>query len=308
MVNPVNFNVITFNCATPFSVVPAEYPDCDPVFLDRIRRKNSILSLFTSWLRTSPIIVLQEVPYNWKQDFDRYFTKRDYTFHCMNYGQKKNGILGVGIAVPTSYTINPSEVEFIRVSDYIDDIDSLNDYSSENDVKSNIENAKKRANLVVRMKIHLNNGKAFYLYNYHMPCAFKTPLIQMLHIQALKRIIASFPDIPYILAGDMNILPTSKEYAFLTTNTLSMEDSQYFDTRLSITPKSSYLIANKEEPEFTCFNYTKFAGEFCGCLDYIFISDEFKVLKSHLLLTTTTELPNLDCPSDHLPLRTVLSL
>jgi endonuclease/exonuclease/phosphatase family metal-dependent hydrolase len=141
-----------------------------------------------------------------------------------------------------------------------------------------------------------------------MPCAFKTPLIQMLHIQALKKIIASFPDIPYILAGDMNILPTSKEYAFLMKNTLSMEDAQYFDTRLSITPKSSYLIANGTEPEFTCFNYTKFAGEFCGCLDYIFISDEFKVLKSHLLLMTTTELPNADCPSDHLPLRTVLSL
>lgn len=308
MENPVNFNIITFNCLTPFSGVPSEYPDCEPVFLDRIRRKNAILSLFTSWLRTSPIIVLQEVPYNWKQDFDRYFTKRDYTFHCMNYGQKKNGILGVGIAIPTFYEIDPTEVEFIRVADYIHDIDSLDDYSSDNEVESNIENAKKRANLVVRMKICLNNGKAFYLYNYHMPCAFKTPLIQMLHIQSLKRIIASFPDIPYILAGDMNILPTSKEYAFLTKNTLSTEDSQYFDTRLSITPKSSYFIANKEEPEFTCFNYTTFAGEFCGCLDYIFVSDEFKVLKSHLLLNTETELPNADCPSDHLPLRSVLSL
>jgi endonuclease/exonuclease/phosphatase family metal-dependent hydrolase len=43
-------------------------------------------------------------------------------------------------------------------------------------------------------------------------------------------------------------------------------------------------------------------------LDYIFVSDEFKVLKSHLLLMTETELPNRDCPSDHLPLRSVLSL
>ena len=291
--SPVNFNIITFNVGTPFSLTPSEYPDCDPAILDRIKRKNAILSLFTNWLRTSPIIVLQEVPYNWKQDFDRYFTKRYYTFHCMNYGQKKNGILGVGIAVPASYAIDPTEVEFIRVADYIDfDYDSSDDYSSDNEV----ENAKKRANLVIRMKIRLNNGKSFYLYNYHMPCAFKTPLVQILHIQALKRIIASFPDIPYILAGDMNVLPTSKEYEFLT------------DTTSPITLKSSYLIANKEEPNFTCFNYTTFGGEFCGCLDYIFVSDEFKVLKSHLLLTTTTELPNADCPSDHLPLRSVLSL
>ena len=297
----INFNVITFNCGTPFSLIPSEYPDCDPVILDRLRRKNAILSLMTSWLRTSPIILLQEVPYNWKQDFDRYFTKRGYTFYCMNYGQRTNGILGVGIAVPNSYEIDPIQVEFIRVADYIDDINPL-DYSSDNEVESNIENAKKRANLVVRMKIHLNNGKSFYLYNYHMPCAFKTPFVQMLHIQALKRIITSFPNIPYILAGDMNILPTSKEYAFLT------ENNQYFDTQLSITPKSSYFIANKEEPKFTCFNYTTFAGEFCGCLDYIFVSEEFKVLKSHLLLTTETELPNADCPSDHLPLRSVLSL
>jgi mRNA deadenylase 3'-5' endonuclease subunit Ccr4 len=297
--SPVNFNIITFNVGTPFSLVPSEYPDCDPAILDRIRRKNAILSLFTSWLRTSPIIVLQEVPYNWKQDFDRYFTKRGYTFYCMNYGQKTNGILGVGIAVPASYGINPEEVEFIRVADYIEfDYDSSDDYSSDNEVDTNIENAKKRANLVVRMKIHLNNGKAFYLYNYHMPCAFKTPLVQILHIRALKRIIASFPNIPYILAGDMNILPTSKEYEFLT-------DTQ---SPSSITLKSSYLIANKEEPEMTCFNYTTFGGEFCGCLDYIFVSEEFKVLKSHLLLTTETELPNADCPSDHLPLRSVLSL
>ncbi len=297
--SPVNFNVIAFNVGTPFSFTQSEYPDCDPSILDRIRRKNAILSLFTTWLRTSPIIVLQEVPYNWKQDFDRYFTKRNYTFHCMNYGQKKNGILGVGIAVPASYAINPEEVEFIRVADYINcdfNCDSSDDYSSDNEVDTNIENAKKRTNLVVRMKIRLNNGKAFYLYNYHMPCAFKTPLVQILHIDALKRIIASFPDIPYILAGDMNVLPTSKEYEFLT------------DTTSPITLKSSYLIANKEEPEFTCFNYTTFGGEFCGCLDYIFVSDEFKVLKSHLLLTTKTELPNADCPSDHLPLRSVLSL
>lgn len=291
---PVNFNIITFNIGTPFSLVSAEYPDCDPAILDRLRRKNAILSLFTNWLRTSPIIVLQEVPYNWKQDFDRYFTKRDYTFHCMNYGQKTNGILGVGIAVPNFYAIDPTEVEFIRVADYINEIDSSDDDSYDNEVESNIQNAKKRANLVVRMKIRLNNGKAFYLYNYHMPCAFKTPLVQILHIDALKRIIASFPDIPYILAGDMNILPTSKGYEFLTIS----DDA----------PKSSYLIANKEEPEMTCFNYTTFGGEFCGCLDYIFVSDEFKVLKSHLLLNTTTELPNADCPSDHLPLRSVLSL
>ena len=296
---PVNFNIITLNIGTPFSLVPTEYPDCDPVILDRLRRKNAILSLFTNWLRTSPIIILQEVPYNWKQDFDRYFTKHGYTFYCMNYGQKTNGILGVGIAVPSSYAIDPTEVEFIRVADYIEcDCDSSDDYSSDNEVDTNIENAKKRANLVVRMKIHLNNGKAFYLYNYHMPCAFKTPLVQILHIQALKRIIESFADIPYILAGDMNILPTSKEYEFLT-------DTQ---SPSSITLKSSYLIANKEEPVFTCFNYTTFGGEFCGCLDYILVSDEFNVLKSHLLLTTTTELPNADCPSDHLPLRSVLSL
>jgi len=296
--SPVNFNIITFNVGTPFSLVPSEYPDCDPTILDRIRRKNAILSLFTNWIRTSPIIVLQEVPYNWKQDFDRYFTKRDYTFYCMNYGQKTNGILGVGIAVPSSYGINPEEVEFIRVADYINDIDSSDDYSSDNEVDTNIENAKKRANLVVRMKIHLNNGKSFYLYNYHMPCAFKTPLVQILHIHALKRILALFPNIPYILAGDMNILPMSKEYKFLTDT----------ESPSSITLKSSYFIANKEEPEMTCFNYTKFGGEFCGCLDYIFVSEEFKVLKSHLLLTTETELPNADCPSDHLPLRSVLSL
>lgn len=308
-----NFNIITFNCGTPFSLVPSEYPDCDPAILDRLYRKNKIISLFTSWMRTSPIIVLQEVPYNWKSDFERYFTRRDYKFYCMNYGQKTNGILGVGIAVPNFYEVDEA-VDFIRVADYIDIPEKFENDSVDillNEIESYIQNSKKRANLLVRMKIRLNNGKEFYLYNYHMPCAFKTPIVQIIHIDALKRILSLSSDIPYILAGDMNILPNSKEYFFLTENILSAEDSAYFKKHTlipKITPKSSYFIANKEEPEFTCFNYTKFAGEFCDCLDYIFVSDEFKVLKSHLLLTTETELPNRDCPSDHLPLRSVLSL
>jgi endonuclease/exonuclease/phosphatase family metal-dependent hydrolase len=161
------------------------------------------------------------------------------------------------------------------------------------------------------MKIRLNNGKDFYLYNYHMPCAFKTPIVQIIHIDALKRILSLSSDIPYVLAGDMNIIPTSKEYLFLMNQELSPEDSSYFENPSlipKITPVSSYYTANGSEPEMTCFNYTTFAGEFCGCLDYILVSDEFKVLKSHLLLTTETELPNKDCPSDHLPLRSVLSL
>lgn len=148
----INFNVITFNCATPFSVVPSEYPDCDPAVLDRLYRKNKIISLFTSWLRTSPIIVLQEVPYNWKQDFERYFTKRGYTFHCMNYGQKTNGILGVGIAVPsTLYEVDES-VDFLRVADYIEvdtpdnifeKLEKQSQDISLNEIESYIQNAKK---------------------------------------------------------------------------------------------------------------------------------------------------------------------
>lgn len=143
-----------------------------------------------------------------------------------------------------------------------------------------------------------------------MPCAFKMPIVQIIHIQALKCII-SLSDIPYILAGDINILPKSKEYLFLTESILSQSDSVYLlnpSENQQITLKSSYKEVNQCEPEFTCFNNTTFAGKFCGCLDYILMSDEFKVLKSHLLLKTETELPNRDCPSDHLPLRSVLSL
>lgn len=318
MIMATNFNVITFNCATPFSVVPKEYPECDPTILDRLYRKNKILSLFTSWLRTSPIILLQEVPYNWKQDFERYFTKRDYTFHCMNYGQKTNGILGVGIAIPTFYEIE--SVDFIKVSDFCNADSPDNVFAklleqsidiSLNEIESTIQNAKNRTNLVARMKINLNNGKSFNLYNYHMPCAYKTPIIQIMHIHALKCIISLSSGTPYVLAGDMNILPKSKEYLFLMENILTPEDSAYLlnpNENQEITPKSSYKEANHIEPDFTCFNYTIFSGEFCGCLDYILTSNDFKVLKSHLLLKTETELPNKDCPSDHLPLRSVLSL
>ena len=314
---PTHPGIVTFNCASPLTVRSKNYNGYDESLLDSRYRLNELKRLFSFNMRTYPIFALQEVPDKWKSIFNKYFQNNNYTFYCKTYG----GIFGVGIAVPNFYGVQDSDVEYFKVSDYIrvnapDVIVEKLCGLDQSDIDKIISNAKNRENILIRVKIRVNETQSFYLYNYHMPCAYKLPIIQIMHIHALKHIFSEHAsdDLPYIIAADMNILPDSDSYNFMTKNELTDEHSAYFMKTMSTNIstdhilRSSYKEVNLYEPEFTCFSDTVFGGKFKGCLDYIMISSKIKTLRSHMLIKTENKLPNKDCPSDHLPLRSVFLL
>jgi hypothetical protein len=173
----------------------------------------------------------------------------------------------------------------------------------------------------------------FLISNYHMPCAFYAPPVMNIHAEMVARrvqMLASnlyttlqhqndgpnktaadndngsggsgggIETIPYILAGDFNIMPNSSHYQLLTTGTLDENDITFpppkYDMKWTVQSHamdSAYAMMssssggggndNEEggegggEPEFT--NYAHIQDQedpFIGTLDYIFLSKKEK--------------------------------
>lgn len=177
-------------------------------------------------------------------------------------------------------------------------------------IHEQISEAKAKNNFTIRLKLADELNKKFIIYNYHLPCAFKRPVVQTLHINALKYLMSEHSEIPTIFAGDLNIRPNSIGYNYLTNGQLPDDHLNFLMSReyCDLNIKSSFNIFYENEPEFTCFSNTKYGGEFKDCLDYIMINDLLCVLGSELLLTSENKMPNDICPSDHLPLCSILSI
>jgi hypothetical protein len=84
---------------------------------------------------------------------------------------------------------------------------------------------------------------------YHMPCAFKTPLVMELHGEALLKFILSF-DGKVVFGGDMNTKPEDPVYDLMT--------DKLVDCYANCPPKYTCLSAFNDNPIFE------------GVLDYIF--------------------------------------
>lgn len=174
-----------------------------------------------------------------------------------------------------------------------------------------------------------NNNESdgtFLISNYHMPCAFYAPPVMNIHAEMVARRVQTLASnlyttlnqndetnnavdngggsgggistIPYILAGDFNIMPNSSHYQLLTTGTLDEDDATFpqpkYDMKWTVQSHamdSAYAMMsgsggndndNEEgggegEPEFT--NYAHIQDQedpFIGTLDYIFLSKKEK--------------------------------
>lgn len=148
-----------------------------------------------------------------------------------------------------------------------------------------------RFNVFLTVALRFKNGKsnAFAISNYHMPCAFFAPPVMNIHAEmAAKRLqdLAAESEsktMPYIFAGDFNILPDSPHYQLLTTGRLDKKDPTYPPPKYGVEWKpealamdSAYALHNKGgyEPEFTNYAQVKDDDPFIGTLDYIFLSQK----------------------------------
>ena len=156
-----------------------------------------------------------------------------------------------------------------------------------------------------------STAQPFCIANYHMPCAFFAPMVMTIHAEMVaKRTQELAGEDPYILAGDFNILPESSTYTLLTTGELPRNDASYPTSKFGMEwrstirgMKSAYAQHPHGEPDFT--NYAHIREDenpFIGTLDYIFLSDNWKVRDVTPIChrnDANGPYPNADEPSDH---------
>jgi len=165
--------------------------------------------------------------------------------------------------------------------------------------------------------------KSFVIGTYHMPCAYRRPPMMMVHCALSAQHITDFADgCPYIYAGDFNIKPQDAMYKLLTQGSVEsshptmpviLDSFKYtgpWRCNLEQPFRSSYVLANGREPDFTNFAQIKSEDPFIDTLDYIFISSEWNVESVKTLPIRGNikgPLPSSDEPSDHVMLSAKLS-
>lgn len=336
----VKVKVISYNLLSPKLCNSSSFLNYPiPEDLDPTTRQTRTLTLLESFFAHSPqpIICLQEISSDWKGTLELLFAKNNYSFFNISYG-----ILGVGIAIPNEFItvtnveyihigeliktntsrkiwqieeeyreaernrkIREEPLSFLqKVTLIVKDMTALiPEYIRI--IEETIKEAKWKKNYAIRLTLKLNHTteeKEFMVYNYHMPCTFKTPIIQFLHLSVFKRLILKHHMIPTIFAGDFNITPSSDEYNFFTGNPVPESKTVYLpkEDQDDISYQSFKMTSN-QTTQFTCHSETKFGGYFKDTLDYIFVSNA-NITNSNQLLQTDEKMPNSVCPSDHLPI------
>ena len=170
-----------------------------------------------------------------------------------------------------------------------------------------------RSNVLLTVKLEDKlSGRTFALANYHMPCAFYAPKVMTIHTEMAARHAQELAgDLPYVLAGDWNIKPFGTSYMLLTTGMIDRGDPEYPESKWDMEWKptakamrSAYAESVDGEPDFTNYARVREDEPFIDTLDYIFLSDEWKVLDVKKLTKREEAggpFPNLQLnePSDH---------
>jgi 2',5'-phosphodiesterase len=349
-----NVKIVTYNILSSELADPEFFTKCKPEHLDKKNRLPKILEKLQKEIDgsddESPVVFcLQEVSQEWATGLHIFFAEKGYHLVTGLYGSKFNGYMGIATAYPTKH-FETHKIDLVRLSDrrkggwprkprepepgplrkYVFDPiynpmkAAYRYYRPKKRDNDAWDYSKYRYNQFIAVKLQ-NRGEgnqAFWVGNYHMPCAFRTPAVMNIHADLVGCRIQKLAgnDTPYILAGDFNILPESPHYSLLRTGTLSTDDETYPDEKFDTpwTPKlkgmrSAYVEVNGKEPEFTnnAFNGGMNEEAFIGTLDYIFLSDEWKVLDvKHTPKKDELEgvYPDEEEPSDHVVIAASLKI
>jgi endonuclease/exonuclease/phosphatase family metal-dependent hydrolase len=166
-----------------------------------------------------------------------------------------------------------------------------------------------RDSRVLYVKLSDHNGNEFYVFTYHMPCAFWWPAVMTLHADALMIVIDNITNggsIPYVLAGDFNTMPNTPIHRFICENKIDDKEFLPYATWTPSNHTTSPIDVNAGDLERASTQCINAKGDlFRGNIDYIFVSKQFKVNKV-IQDTPTENMPNETEGSDHLPVTCVL--
>lgn len=275
-------NIFNYNILSTDLVDPNRHHKCNVQYLSTKYRSKLLLKKLGYQFKQKSIICLQELSDEWISILLPVFLSYNYTFIY------DSNFCSPGIAYPNSFSL--VKVKFINIGKTIDG-ENLSDAW---------DRAKQRRNRLLLIELKGNDIPSFFIGNYHMPCAFKDPSLMMIHASLLLKVIYGYAkNDPCIVCGDFNSTPNSDVYKMITGQTYN-----------DMTPKFTLRSIYNKEPEFTNLSNVSDFGEFCDTIDYIFISNHWKVINV-LEMSNQKPLigyfPNQYEPSDHLPIGATLS-
>jgi len=259
------------------------------------------------------IICLQEVSSAWKLLIEKFFTDNKYTINNIeNYSPNKGypGFqMGVAIAYPTDvYTV---------VENYKSEVVGMSlELPSRPIVPQpdvwGLARAKQNKILHIMLK-HNSSNTEFAVSTYHMPSKAKNQPLMVIHAALAANAAKKYANgKPYILCGDFNTLPINEGYTLFRTGNTSLTIPDEGDPKWEATIEKlrSAYAENGGEPAYTCSSLMNSKPLFQGTIDYIFLSDKWKVTDVLPVPTLgdTESIPNATEPSDHVMIGATLSL
>ncbi len=241
--------VTSYNVLSSSLCEPNYFQACNPEFLAPTHRLNILKQKLDKETDTKAVVCLQEVSTLWAGELHTYFSKKGYHFVTGLYGNKFDGYMGVGMAVPLAeYEI--SDVNIARIADtkrmarkpkttgilnkafeklekiYVSTRKILGFHR---EVPELWDSVTYRHNQMICMRLKSKaTNQVFAVGTYHMPCMFKMPSVMVTHCALSAQHLQRFAgEDPYVFAGDFNIKPDSSMYRLMTEGTID-EKVRYF--------------------------------------------------------------------------------
>jgi mRNA deadenylase 3'-5' endonuclease subunit Ccr4 len=302
--------ILTYNILSPNL---AEYNDygnfkyCSKKYLKWTYRKKKILKQIKDL--DADIVCLQEIENDMFTNLIPTMTKMDYIglFTPKNKSKIDGKIDGCATYFKNTYQlINYKTIDYYNL--YKKHLNSKNFNKDKHRAK------RPMCGIICTLKKKTSSkNKIFCVCNVHLISDPTRPDVKNLQIMCVLNelsLITNSRLIPFILCGDFNSLPNSCVYETIVTGDVDLKHIE-LSKKDSIIPKqtiykikaqSAYKKKHKTEPDYT--NYTDI---FNGTIDYIFVSQGWKVKSIDVLnkndkLIKKKFIPNSEVPSDHLPL------
>lgn len=312
-----SIRLVTYNLLSSHLSSPSTFPRNDIQFLDKRYRfkvvKDILYQLMTghSYVQgdlvqthsSSPIFLLQEVSLMWTEKLYPFFSSNKYNFIPFNYGNFKNGFMGVAIAFPTTMSFSDVVISpFPKVA--------WSPIKAEDDWARIKYNSKRW--IAVRFN---TNDKPFWVISCHLPCVHYRPeLANTYTVLFLDSINKTVGNDPVIVGGDFNILSNSEAHNILITGKsdgLLLKREDYSPMTWPLAPLNP--LKHLHFDGFTCHSFVimPFSDSdkepFKGAIDHFYYRWCGNITMEDLPQPSEL-LPNLTNPSDHIPLVANFSL
>lgn len=231
--------VVTYNVLSSHLAAPSWFTSCKPENLDQATRLTKVQNKLKPEIEQQSIICLQEVSTTWVGPLHRFFSAHGYHFITALYGNKRNGYMGVAMAVPTSkYDVKDVDITCIAdtkrmprvaykpptlftnvwkaISSWVVGLMIYwKFYKPPLDIW---DNTLYRKNQMICARLeHKEQEEEFVVGTYHMPCMFELTPVMMAHCALSSQHIQKYAnDLPFIYTGDFNVKPHTPEYKLLT--------------------------------------------------------------------------------------------